>query len=299
MSSVFLSGLTTITTISLFDGWDNLHDIFSDVGKVAVWVHSFLPENKFVRSSIYVVGSVVFLRSIPFLLRRTSFFSYYEKEMMYFHRSNSNKQIMDIKKELLEELTDGESKVKLPLLEDEKLVILEINCGSGTNVSYFPDGAHIIGTDFDEENRESFEQNFMMDENGGRVVMDRFVHTRPEELKSVPDNSVSCVISFHALCSARKKSRALDEIRRVLMPGGRLYFIEHTLCKERFNLMWLMQLNFRPTMFLVSCCIDEPESYIENAGFTKVCINSQNIDLSRVRGPLRSLEPHIYGYAVK
>lgn len=298
MTNVVLSGLTTITTISLFDGWDHVSDILDDVRKIACWVHASLPENKFVRTSIYVVGSVAFLRSIPFILRRTAFFSYYEDEMAYFHRSNSNKDVMSMKQELLKELTDDKNAVKLPLLEDDKFVILELNCGTGTNASYYPEGSFLIGTDFNEENKDDFENNFLLSEEG-RVTLDRFVHTRIEELKSVPDNSVSCVVSFHALCSARKKGRALDEIRRVLMPGGRLYFIEHTLTNERFSLMWFMQLNFRPTMFLIGCCIDRPETFIEDAGFSKISIKHHDVDLSTTRGPLRSLSPHIYGYAVK
>lgn len=298
MSNLVISGLTTITTISLFDGWENISDILDDVRKIACWVRSSLPENKFVRTSIYVFGGVVFLRCIPFILRRTSFFSYYEEQMKYFHRSNSNKEIMAMKQELLKELTDDANDVKLPLIEDDKLVILELNCGTGTNVSYYPEGCVLIGTDFEEENREDFENNFLVsDEN--HVTFNRFIHTRVEELKGVPDNSVSCVVSFHALCSARKKGRAFDEIRRVLMPGGRLYFIEHTMTNERFSLMWFMQLNFRPTMFLVSCCIDRPEKFIENAGFSEVVIKSCDVDLSTIKGPLRSLTPHVYGYAVK
>lgn len=298
MTNVVLSGLTTITTISLFDGWDHVSDILHDVREVACWIHSSLPENKFVRTSIYAIGSIVFLRSIPFILRRTAFFTYYEEEMAYFHRSNCNKDVMSMKQELLKELTDDQSAVKLPLLEDEKFVILELNCGTGTNVSYFPEGSYVIGTDFNEENKEFFENNFLLSEESP-VTLNRFVHTRVEELKSVPDNSISCVVSFHALCSARKKERALDEIRRVLMPGGRLYFIEHTLTNERFSLMWFMQLNFRPTMFLIGCCIDRPEKYIEDAGFSKVSLKNCNVDLSNIRGPLRSLSPHVYGYAVK
>ena len=301
MSNLILSGLTTITTIQLFDGWDGIADILDDVRKVYCWVHSQLPKNKFVRVSIYMVGSIVFLRAIPFILRRTSFFAYHEREMFYFHRSCNQKQIMNMKTELLRELK--EEKVEkdwksLPLLEDEKLVILEINAGSGTNAVYYPDGAYVIATDFVEEEKEKLENNFMYGDEG-RLTLNSYIHTIPEELAGVPDNSVSCVISFHSLCNARKKERALDEIYRVLMPDGRLYFIEHTTAKERFSALWFWQLNFRPTMFLISCCIDAPENYIENAGFSKVSYKTINIDMSRMRGPLISLKPHIYGYAIK
>jgi len=206
-----------------------------------------------------------------------------------------------MKAELLRELKEERSEKdwkSLPLFEDEKLVILEINAGSGTNAIYYPDGAYVIATDSFDWDKENFEANFMYGEEGS-LNLSSYINTIPEELAGVPDNSVSCVVSFHSLCNARKKDRALDEIYRVLMPGGRLYFIEHTTAKERFSMLWLWQLNFRPTMFLISCCIDTPENYIEDAGFSKVSYKTVDIDMSRMRGPLKCLVPHVYGYAIK
>ncbi|XP_057304128.1 N6-adenosine-methyltransferase TMT1A-like [Hydractinia symbiolongicarpus] len=297
MSNVILSGLTTITTISVFDGWDNIADILSDIRKIGCWFHRSLPDNKFVKVAVYGFGSLVVLRSLPFVLRRSSFFSYCEKEMIYFHRSNSNPDVIRYKEELLKELKDEEH--GLPLLEDEKLVILELNAGGGTNLSYYPKGAYYIATDIHEECKEQLENNFFLDSDEENIKLNRFINTIPEELNSVPDNSVSCVVSFHALCSARGTFRALEEIKRVLMPGGKLYFIEHTAVTERWTAMWVAQINFRPSMFLVGCCIKNIGSYIENVGFSEVNYKNTWVDMSKLIGPLRSLAPHVYGYAVK
>ena len=307
MSNLVLSGLTTITTIHLFDGWDHIADILDDIRKVGCWIHSQLPDNKFVRTTMYVTGTVVLLRSIPFILRRTSFFAYYEAEMIYFHRSCNQRDIVCMKQELLKELTDiPEEKVDVEFMprygEDKKLVILEINAGSGNNSVYYPTGSYIIATDSREEEKEKIENNFMFKENDEgekQLNLSAYIHTIPEELAGVPDSSVSCVVSFHSLCNARKVDRALDEIHRVLMPGGRFYFIEHTTVKERYTLLWFAQLNFRPTMFMVSCSIDAPEKYLERSAFSKLSFKRKDIDLSRMMGPLRCLVPHIYGYAVK
>ena len=311
MSNLVLSGLTTITTIHLFDGWDQIADIVDDVRKIGCWIHSQLPENKFVRASIYIAGTVVLLRSVPFMLRRMPFFSYHETEMIYFHRSCNQRDIISMKQELLKELTDVDDQ-KAPQLnrsdlprfgEDRKLIILEINAGSGTNSIYYPAGSHLIATDSREDEKEKIENNFMFnedDEDGCKKLhLSAYIHTIPEELVGVPDSSVSCVVSFHSLCNAQKKNRALDEIHRVLMPGGRLYFIEHTTVRERFTFLWLAQLNFRPTMFMLSCCIDTPEKYLERSAFSKLSYKYRDADMSRMRGPLKCLVPHIYGYAVK
>ena len=307
MSGLVLSGLTTITTIHLFDGWDQIADIFDDVRNVGCWINSQLPDNKFIRASIYVAGTVVLLRAVPFILRRTSFFAYHETEMIYFHRSCNQRDVVNMKQELLKELTDiPEEKIDVKFLPrfgvDQKLIILEINAGSGTNSIYYPTGSHIIATDSREEEKEKIENNFMFQENDEgqkNLHLSAYIHTIPEELAGVPDSSVSCVVSFHSLCNARKKDRALDEIHRVLMPGGRFYFIEHTTVKERYTLLWLAQLNFRPTMFMLSCCIDTPETYLERSTFSKLSFKRKDVDMSRMMGPLKCLVPHIYGYAVK
>uniref|UniRef100_A0A7M5XPY0 Methyltransferase type 11 domain-containing protein n=1 Tax=Clytia hemisphaerica TaxID=252671 RepID=A0A7M5XPY0_9CNID len=225
MSNLVISGLTTITTIQLFDGWDNISEILEDIRKIGCSLHDMLPENKFIRASFYTVGTVVLLRSIPFILRRTSFFTYYEKEMIYFHRSNNNKQILEMKEELLKELNEDAD--TLPKLHGEKLMILELNAGSGTNSVYYPEGSYLIATDSREDEKEKIENNFLLSDDNEdikKLSLASYIHTIPEELAGVPDNSISCVISFHSLCNARKKQRALDEILRVLMPGGRFYF---------------------------------------------------------------------------
>ena len=46
MSSVLVSGLTTITTFHLFEG---VEDLFDDFKKLALWLHQCLPENKIIR----------------------------------------------------------------------------------------------------------------------------------------------------------------------------------------------------------------------------------------------------------
>ena len=308
-SGIVISGITAITTIQLFDGWDELSDVLEDIGKLAGWIHHQMPENRFLRTSIYALGSLVVVRSLPFVLRRTSFFQYYENELLYFHRTNNNADILAMKRELLGEmkdidlLKDDDSPKKFPSLENGRFTILELNMGSGTNSSYYPKGAVVIGTDFLEGEKETVKHNIMFndssDESESSLTLDRYIHTRVEELASIPDNSISCVVSFHSLCSARKTDRALDEIMRVLMPGGRFFFIEHTVEKRRLSYMWWAQLNFGISLFMLACCLKEVEVFIESAGFSKVSVKRKDIDLSRARGPLVSLVPHVYGYAIK
>ncbi|XP_066921045.1 thiol S-methyltransferase TMT1A-like [Clytia hemisphaerica] len=298
-TNIIISGITAFSAIQVFDGgFSSISDVVEEIGNFGSWIHSQMPENRFLRTSIYTISAVAFVRSLPFILRRTEFFRYFEEECYFFHRTCSKPEVMEMKEELLKELKNADlTSDKFPLIND-KLTILELNIGSGTNCSYYPDNAVVIGTDFIEEQKENIENNFLFNDDE-RLTLDRYIPTRVEELASIPDNSISCVVSFHALCSARQTSRALSEIKRVLMPGGRYYFIEHTVERNRFTFLWLAQLNFSLSLFMYACCLKKMEESIEHARFSKLTIKQRNVSMRNARGPMFALTPHVYGYAIK
>ena len=43
----------------------------------------------------------------------------------------------------------------------------------------------------------------------------------------LPDRSVDCVLSSYTLCTIPDVASALNEVRRVLRPGGEFLFLEH------------------------------------------------------------------------
>lgn len=293
MSATILSGLTAVTTITLFEDY-SLVDIIEDVKKAIGWLNSLLPDNKLVKVFVYSTGSLCLLRCVPLLLRHTDFFKYYDKEIQYFHRSSNNSQILRMKNELLSELKDGNA--NLPLYED-KLIILELNIGGGTNLSFYPEGACLIATDVLEDSKEKLDNNFLI--TNDRIVLNQYIQTSPEELHSVPDETISCVVCFHSLCSVRNCRRSLLEMKRVLLPGGKVYFIEHTLETKRFSLLWFAQKNFRINMFLLGCSLQKVEDCFEDVGFSELQYKKEILDRKYFFGPMWSLAPHVYGFARK
>lgn len=301
MSGVIFSGLTAITTISFFDDY-HLADLVEDLSKVGSWVQDLLPENKFARFLIYTSAGVMVTRMVPIVLRHTSFFQYFANSIKYYHRTNNNREVIDFKRELLKELeTDVHG---LPLFND-KLNILELNIGGGTNASFYPSGSRLIGTDVNETSEQQLERNFLLSQDGddddaeSGVVLLKFIHTSPAELNSVPDETISCVVCFHSLCCTRDPRRALNEIRRVLMPGGKLYFIEHTTVNQRFTSLWVTQMNFSLQMHLYGCSLKDAEWYMNDANFSE--LSMKRVVLSDVGsyGPSHALRPHVYGFARK
>lgn len=82
------------------------------------------------------------------------------------------------------------------------------------------------------------------------------------------DQSIDTAVSTWTLCSIPDADRALQEIRRVLTPSGRLLFVEHGLAPEPGVRRWQDRLT--PAWCCVSggCHLNRPiRSLIERAGF--------------------------------
>ena len=95
----------------------------------------------------------------------------------------------------------------------------------------------------------------------------RLLHTSAEEIPA--DNaSFDTVLSTWTLCSVANVYRALDELRRVLKPNGKLVFAEHGASPDAKWLAW--QRRLEPAWKLIGggCHLSrQPDRLIAAAGF--------------------------------
>ncbi len=100
--------------------------------------------------------------------------------------------------------------------------VLEVGAGNGANFHRYPQTVtDLIATEPDA---------FMLERARKRAAeLNRPVklHQVPAEELPFGDASFDAAVSILVLCSVSDQARALEEIRRVLKPGGRLRFIEH------------------------------------------------------------------------
>jgi ubiquinone/menaquinone biosynthesis C-methylase UbiE len=83
------------------------------------------------------------------------------------------------------------------------------------------------------------------------------------------NGSADAVVVAGVLCSVDEPVRVLDEIRRVLRPGGELRFYEHVLARNR-RLAWLQRLfdaTFWPRLFGGCRTTQDTEAMLHGAGF--------------------------------
>ena len=144
--------------------------------------------------------------------------------------------------------------------------ILEIGFGTGLNLEHYPEHVrHLTAVDPGEGMarlaRHRIEQS--------RIDVDLRVQTA-EELP-FEDGRFDCVVSTWTLCSIREVGRAVNEIRRVLRPGGRYIFLEHGLGDDPGVQRWQRRLTPLQRRVADGCRLDvDIEALIRGRAWAKV-----------------------------
>jgi len=106
--------------------------------------------------------------------------------------------------------------------------VLEIGVGTGRNIKHYPAQFRFVGIDLSEGMLQKAAANCAP--NSRLLQMDA-------ERLGFGDNSFDTVIGTFVFCSIPHPETALQEIRRVLKPDGRLLLMEHVLPEKRI-LRW-------------------------------------------------------------
>jgi ubiquinone/menaquinone biosynthesis C-methylase UbiE len=115
--------------------------------------------------------------------------------------------------------------------------VLEIGFGTGLNLSYYPESIHkLVAIDANPGVHKIAQKRIQ----ASNITVDRRV-LNGENLP-MADNTFDSVVSTWTLCSIAKVEQALQEIHRVLKPGGKFFFIEHGLSQEPQIQTWQNRL---------------------------------------------------------
>lgn len=177
---------------------------------------------------------------------------------------------------------------KAPLLSGIHGTVVEIGPGTGTNFRYYPRSIRWIGV---EPNRYMHPYLRRAAASAGLEIDIR--SCRAEAL-DLDDQSADAVIATAVLCSVEDQVTALQEISRILKPGGQFIFLEH-VAAERGTALRGMQHTIQPFW---SCLADgchparDTHDAIIQAGLELISFES-------FRLPLGPIAPHIAGIAVR
>ncbi|HEX5167826.1 MAG TPA: class I SAM-dependent methyltransferase [Cyclobacteriaceae bacterium] len=168
--------------------------------------------------------------------------------------------------------------------------VAEIGPGTGVNFSFLPKNIEWIGIEpnpaFHETLRTKAE---------AKGIKANLVSGTSDDIP-LGDNALDVVLSTLVLCSVEDPAKTIAEIKRVLKPGGRFFFIEHVASAESKSLLFAQNIcNPFNRLAADGCnCNRRTWTFIQHGGFSEV--NMKHVDM---KGTLILHKPHIMGYAVK
>ncbi|XP_057777230.1 uncharacterized protein LOC130995809 isoform X3 [Salvia miltiorrhiza] len=115
------------------------------------------------------------------------------------------------------------------------------------------------------------------------------------EALPLKDASVDAVVGTLVLCSVKDVDQALQEVRRVLKPGGLYIFVEHVAAKDG-TLLRFVQGILDPLQQTVAdgCHLTRhTATNIATAGFADLDVNQAVLSTASL------INPHVYGVAYK
>jgi ubiquinone/menaquinone biosynthesis C-methylase UbiE len=105
----------------------------------------------------------------------------------------------------------------------------------------------------------------------------------PGEEIPLDDRSVDTVVLTYTLCTIPDWERALEQVRRVLKPGGQLLFSEHGEAPDEPVRRWQHRIDPVWTRLAGGCHITRPiPRMIESAGFEFVDVESEYLPGPRI-----------------
>ena len=140
--------------------------------------------------------------------------------------------------------------------------VLEIGIGSGLNLPIYSGNVELIGLDPSERllamaRARAAEAKMKVD------LLQASATAIPLE-----DGAVDAVVMTWSLCSISDPLAALAEMRRVLKPGGTLFFVEHGLSPEPSVAKWQQRLTPLWCHIAGGCHLDRKvDDLLRGAGF--------------------------------
>ena len=179
---------------------------------------------------------------------------------------------------------------KQQLFDDLKGEVLELGPGAGPNLPYFNPRIHWLGLEPNPYMHQYLNQKAI------ELGLNIDVQAATLADTPIPDDSQDVVLCTLVLCSVPNLEATIQDILRILKPGGRFLFIEHVIAPSG-SLLRQMQKGLGPLWQVIGdgCRLDrDTGKVIETSGFATVDYETFDAPV-----PIALVKPHILGVAVK
>jgi len=169
--------------------------------------------------------------------------------------------------------------------------VVEVGAGNGLNFAHYPRTVtRVIAVEPEPRLRGLATQA------AGQTAVSVTVTPGTAERLPLPDRSVDGAVLCLVLCSIAERTTALEELRRVLRPGGMLRFLEHTIgdTPGLVRVQRIADATLWPLLTGGCHTATDPAGDIGAAGFALT-------EMRRLRfpktGPVMPVSPHVLGGA--
>lgn len=139
--------------------------------------------------------------------------------------------------------------------------VLEIGVGSGLNLPFYPAATRELVA------LEPSPRLIAMARQASSSATVEFLEASAEAIP-LANGSIDTVVTTWTLCSIPRAIYALAEMRRVLVPGGQLLFVEHGRAPDESVRRWQDRLTPAWKVLSGGCHLNRPiRDMIEHAGF--------------------------------
>ncbi len=186
----------------------------------------------FVRGLFMFVCAIALLRYFRRFIKRlyNQIDAWFQVRMMPFY----NRRMATRKEKLFAEL------LPLSKLTKQRITILEIGSGGGSNLCYFPDNSFVMCID---PNPYFAKYVLRVAEQRPELKLE-FVQGFAEDMRNIPSESVDAVIATLVLCTVRNIDNALIEIRRVLKPVSTKSLHNTTTRYQKHTMTEISNMNY-------------------------------------------------------
>jgi SAM-dependent methyltransferase len=167
--------------------------------------------------------------------------------------------------------------------------LVEVGPGVGANFSYLPPGCRLTAIEPNPHMHDALQRR------AARRGIGVQIRSVTGDAIDLDDQSTDAVISSLVLCTVADPGQVLSEIRRILRPGGRYVFLEHTAAPDGTFLRAIQRAVRRPWGWVFEGCSCERDlaAVIRAAGFRSVQLSQY-----RLRSPFIPVNTQIAGTAI-
>jgi ubiquinone/menaquinone biosynthesis C-methylase UbiE len=178
------------------------------------------------------------------------------------------------------------------LLASARGRVIEIGAGTGVNLELYGQGVEDLTLVEPDPHMGAQLRKRLADRHGNPLPAQ--LVAAPAEALPFPDDTFDTAVATLVLCTIPDPVAAIDELARVLKPGGRLLFIEHVRADDASSARWQDRLE-KPWRFLADGCHCNRDT---EANLRASSFKVEEIDHTKMPKAVPIVRPLIRGTAV-